>query len=140
MSENFFERPILNSPYGYPGRHWELDAERQPTNHIVELRRRCDLITPVPMPQRRRRTPGQIELEMGRDEGLSSPEQQYDVTRTINEIRGYVENWRKLPNPNQWQVTPATARLLQHWRHHRTGNRCRRKSALMTSVFAFRDR
>jgi type III restriction enzyme len=24
-----------------------------------------------------------------------------------------------LPNPSQWQVTPETARLLQHWRHHR---------------------
>jgi type III restriction enzyme len=23
-----------------------------------------------------------------------------------------------LPNPNQWQVTPETARLLRHWRHH----------------------
>ena len=23
-----------------------------------------------------------------------------------------------LPNPNDWQVTPETARLLQHWRHH----------------------
>ena len=23
-----------------------------------------------------------------------------------------------MPNPNQWQVTPATTRLLQHWRHH----------------------
>ena len=22
------------------------------------------------------------------------------------------------PNPDQWQVTPETARLLQHWRHH----------------------
>jgi hypothetical protein len=21
-------------------------------------------------------------------------------------------------NPNQWQVTPETARLIQHWRHH----------------------
>jgi type III restriction enzyme len=30
-----------------------------------------------------------------------------------------VEDWRNLPNPNQWQVTPETARLLQHWRHHR---------------------
>ena len=26
--------------------------------------------------------------------------------------------WRSLPNPSQWQVTPETARLLQHWRHH----------------------
>ena len=27
--------------------------------------------------------------------------------------------WRSLPNPSQWQVTPETARLLQHWRHHK---------------------
>ena len=24
---SFFEQPILNSPYAYPGRHWELDAD-----------------------------------------------------------------------------------------------------------------
>ena len=24
-----------------------------------------------------------------------------------------------MPNPNDWQVTPETARLLQHWRHHK---------------------
>ncbi len=30
-----------------------------------------------------------------------------------------MEAWRNLPNPDQWQVTPETARLLQHWRHHR---------------------
>src|SRR5207245_2853040 len=35
-----------------------------------------------------------------------------------NEIRGHVAAWRGLPNPNQWQVTPETARLLQYWRHH----------------------
>ena len=32
MSERFFERPILNSPYAYPGRHWELDETGQPTD------------------------------------------------------------------------------------------------------------
>ena len=31
MTDSFFERPILNSPYAYPGRHWELDDDRQPT-------------------------------------------------------------------------------------------------------------
>src|SRR5215472_3229358 len=118
MDDSFFERPILNSPYGYPARYWELDSEGQPTNRIIEARRRCDLITPVPLPQRRRRAPGQVELDLGSDEGLSTPEQEYDVPRLINEIRGYVDNWRRLPNPNQWQVTPETARLLQHWRHH----------------------
>jgi type III restriction enzyme len=29
-----------------------------------------------------------------------------------------VNDWRRLPNPDQWQVSPETARLLQHWRHH----------------------
>jgi type III restriction enzyme len=118
--ESFFERPILNSPYVYPGRHWELDEEGQPTNRIIDTRRRSELITPVPKPQRRRRTPAQPqpELEFGRDEGLSTADQQYDITRLINEIRRQVDNWRRLPNPNQWQVTPETARLLQHWRHH----------------------
>jgi type III restriction enzyme len=29
-----------------------------------------------------------------------------------------VNAWRTLPDPIQWQVTPETARLLQHWRHH----------------------
>jgi type III restriction enzyme len=50
--------------------------------------------------------------------GLSTKEQQYDPSSIINEVRGYVDAWRSLPNPNQWQVTPETARLLRHWRHH----------------------
>ena len=32
----FFEQPVLNSPYEYPSRHWELDASGQPTNKILE--------------------------------------------------------------------------------------------------------
>jgi len=27
-----------------------------------------------------------------------------------------VTSWRELPNPANWGVTPATQRLLQHWR------------------------
>jgi type III restriction enzyme len=46
-------------------------------------------------------------------------DQQYDPTSIINEVRSHVDVWRSLPNPNQWQVTPETARLLQHWRHHK---------------------
>jgi len=48
MTEHFFEKPILNAPYAFPARHWELDADGQPTNRIIETRRRSDLITPVP--------------------------------------------------------------------------------------------
>jgi type III restriction enzyme len=99
VNESFFERPILNSPYACPPRHWELDEDGQPTNRIIETRRRSELITPVPKPQRRRRAPGQGELGLGVEDGLSTPEQEYNPTPIINEIRGYVAAWRNLPNP-----------------------------------------
>ena len=40
MSNPFFDRPILNSPYERPSKHWELDADGQPTQKIIEERRR----------------------------------------------------------------------------------------------------
>jgi type III restriction enzyme len=49
-------------------------------------------------------------------DGLSSEEQEYNPTPIINEVRTYVETWRNLPNPDQWLVTPESARLLKHWR------------------------
>jgi type III restriction enzyme len=118
MDDSFFERPILNSPYDHPARHWELDEDGQPTNRLIENRRRSDLITPVPKPQRRRRSSSQREMVLDTGDGLSTAEQEYNPTPIINEIRSYVETWRNLPNPDQWQVTPETARLLRHWRHH----------------------
>jgi hypothetical protein len=45
MSNPFFERPILNSPYEYPVRHWELDADGQPTQRIIENRRLAEFKT-----------------------------------------------------------------------------------------------
>ena len=118
MSETFFERPILNSPYKYPGKHWELDADGQPTNRMIESRRRSDLITPVPKPKKRKAAKAQTEMVLDSGDGLSTADQEYNPTPIINKIRGHVESWRNLPNPNDWGVTPETARLLQHWRHH----------------------
>ena len=43
----------------------------------------------------------------------------YDHTAIINGVRQQVDKWRILSNPSDWQVTPETARLLQHWRHHK---------------------
>ena len=117
MTETFFERPILNSPYECPGRHWELDADGQPTNSIIEARRRSDLITPVPKPKRRRQNKRQASFDLGTDD-LTADEQEYNPTPIINEVRSYVEAWRKLPSPDQWLVTSETARLLTHWRNH----------------------
>lgn len=119
MSNPFFDHPILNSPYARPARHWELDEHGQPTQRTIDTRRRTEFITPIPKPKKRKKASGQEILVFDEGKGLSTTEQQYDPTSIINEVRGYVETWRSLPNPSQWQVTPETARLLQHWRHHK---------------------
>src|SRR5215207_4621586 len=118
MSNPFFDHPILNSPYQPPSQHWELDNEGQPTQKIVAIRRRAEFITPIPKPKKRKKAAVQAEIAFDEGKGLSTKEQQYDPTSVINEVRQTVDAWRALPNANQWQVTPETARLLQHWRHH----------------------
>lgn len=123
MDNKFFEKPILNSPYEYPSRHWELDEDGQPTQQIIETRRRAEFITPIPKPRKRKRGRGdQKEMALGDAAGISTEDQQYDLTSRINELRQKVDQWRKLPNPADWHVTPETARLLQHWRHHEFSN------------------
>ena len=117
MDAGFFDRPILNSPYAIPQHHWELDADGQPTQVIVESRRKSDLITPVPKPKKQKGSKGQASMVLGGKDSLSTEEQEYNPTPIINEVRGFVDAWRNLPNPEQWLVTPETARLLQHWRH-----------------------
>lgn len=119
MSNPFFDHPILNSPYARPSRHWELDPTGQPTQRIVDSRRRADFITPIPKAKKRKGSATQSEMVLDEGKGISTKQQQYDATSIINEVRGYVETWRKLPLSSQWQVTPETARLLDHWRNHR---------------------
>src|SRR6202049_2951138 len=114
----FFEHPILYSPYEYPTRHWELDDDGQPTQRIMDRRRRAEFITPIPQPKKRRGSADQQQIVFDEGKGLSTKEQQYDPTSIINKLRQQVDQWRSLPSPSQWQVTPETARLLQHWRHH----------------------
>ena len=54
MPDPFFDHPILNSPYECPPQHWELDAHGQPTQRIIESRRRAEFITPIPKPKKRK--------------------------------------------------------------------------------------
>ena len=118
MGNKFFEEPILNNPYSYPARHWELDEKGQPTHEIIETRRRAEFVTPVPAPRRRRGTEGQQEVEFADETGVGTDTQKYDQISIVNQVRQHVDEWRKLNNSTDWQVTPETARLLQHWRHH----------------------
>lgn len=118
MSDLFFEKPILNSPYEMPSRHWELDASGQPTQRITDSRRLAEFITPIPKPRKQKGAGKQDSLLFDEGHGLSNQEQQYDHTAIINAVRHEVNKWRELPDPSSWRVTPETSRLLQHWRHH----------------------
>jgi len=115
MPADFFKNPILNSPYGYPGQHWELEGG-QPTGQIVEDRRDCSYLTPIPKSKKRKKDAEQTDLFADQPK-VSVDGVEYDPTSIVNQVRGQVDTWRNLPE-GQWGVTPTTARLLRHWRTH----------------------
>ena len=109
MNNPFFDAPILNSPYEYPDRHWELDSGGLPTQQIIDRRRGADFETAaIPKPKA-------SKLEEQAVLGLEDDEIHAAI---INGVRREVDKWRRLPE-SQWRVTPETAALLKHWRHHR---------------------
>jgi len=118
MSQEFFERPILNSPYEYPAEHWEIDESGQPTQKVIPKRRPAEFLTPIPKPRRQSGAGQQVSLNYGDDKGISTERQRYEHAAIINGVREQVDKWRQLPE-TQWRVTPETARLLKHWRHHK---------------------
>ena len=117
MTESFFERPVINAPYEYPSRHWELDESGQPTDRILEHRRRVSFITPIPKPKKRKRTQRELVFDEAASR-LETESQQYALMEIINSVRRAIDDWRALPE-SQWRVTPETARLLQHWRQYK---------------------
>ncbi len=117
MSQSFFDHPILNSPYEPPTRYHALDEDGQPLEQPpIEGRRPCDFITPVPKPKRRSSKAAQASMVFDDASGLSDDDQEYNPKPIINEIRAHVTTWRNLSSDRDWGVTPATARLLHHWR------------------------
>lgn len=118
MSNPFFEHPILNGPYDYPMHHWQLDSQGQPTEKIIDQRRKAEFITPIPK-ARKQKKKNQSEFEFGDDTGISSAKQKYEAIPVINRLREEIEKWRKIPDKSKWGVTPETARLLDHWRNHK---------------------
>src|SRR6516162_3369564 len=119
MDNRFFEHPILNSPYDLPDRHWELDTQGQPTQRIIDTRRKAEFITPIPKPRKRKKSATQESIVFDEGAGLSTKNQRYESIPIINALRQQVDQWRQLRSPNEWQVTPETVLLLQHWRHHK---------------------
>lgn len=111
---SFFEKPILNSPYFAPSKHWEIE-DGYPTDKVIEKRRRSDLISAMPG-AKSKGSPSQQKMVLDSGDGRSSESVEYNPTPFINDLRAEVETWRRLPNPAQWQVSPITQRLVQHWR------------------------
>jgi len=91
MQNLFFEHPILNSPYEYPSRHWELDETGQPTQQIIEDRRRAEFITPIPKPKKRKGSDKQLEMVHDEGKGLPTQTQRYNPTPIINALRQQVD-------------------------------------------------
>lgn len=117
-SNRFFEQPVINSPYECPTNYWELDEDGQPTQRMLDGRRPAEFITPIPKPKKRKAQVKQGELGFVDDKGLSTKQQQYEMTSIINEVRSQVQAWRELKE-GLWGVTPETARLLNYWRKHK---------------------
>jgi type III restriction enzyme len=118
----FFDHPILNSPYEIPTQHWELDESGQPTQRILDTRRKAEFITPIPKPKKRKaESTDQKLFDFDEGKGISTPTQRYDPTSIINDVRSSIDMWR-LSKPGLWNVTPETSRLLQHWRCHKFSN------------------
>ncbi|MEZ5778862.1 MAG: DEAD/DEAH box helicase family protein [Paracoccaceae bacterium] len=110
---SFFEQPILNSPYCVPGRHWELDGDGRPTDKITEKRRPSELLTALPGTSAKSE---RTQTRMVFDDALSTETTDMSPSKIVNELRQELAAWRQQSTPSQWNVTPVTQRLLQHWR------------------------
>lgn len=117
MADDFFDHPILNSPYTDPRRHWALDESGQPTRELIGSRRKPSFLTPISKPgkSKPKGSGKQAGMIFDEGEGLLTEDQQHVINDDINEVRQQVEIWRGLAR-SQWGVTPETARLLQHRR------------------------
>ena len=113
MTDQFFERPILNSPYEIPTRHWELDATGQPTQQIAPSRRRAEFITPIPKPKKQKGSAKQASLLFDEGKGLSTQEQQYDHTAVINAVRQAMQYCAVLGQ--QYWVRSSFVASVQYW-------------------------
>jgi hypothetical protein len=130
MTDSFFERPVLNSPYEAPKLHHSLDEEGQPLDlPPAEGRRRSELITPVPKPQKHKnKASGQGRLGLGDDAGLSTEEQEYNPTPIIDDlVRRTKQEARSAERATGKETTPdlfgdfngiapeARTEFYQHW-------------------------
>ena len=92
MSNPFFERPILNSPYEYPRQHWELDL-RPAHQESSRPAAKPNSSTPIPKPRKQKGgKPQQQTLASTRAAASRPPSSSTSETATvINELRAHVD-------------------------------------------------
>lgn len=77
----FFEQPILNSPYEYPNKHWEL-KDGIPTQKILNCRRPADFITPIPKPKKYTK---KAEKQIVQENLIDIGKKEYDTAKKISD-------------------------------------------------------
>ena len=97
-NEQFFNRPILNSPYEYPGRgtgSWTRAAS--PPTRILERTAAMSLSSHrSPEPKKSKGAQIRRWTSTRKHSGIATEGQQYELAQTINSVRNAVDRWRAL--------------------------------------------
>jgi type III restriction enzyme len=98
-TDDFFKRPILNSPYAYPARHWELDDQGQPTQLVMDSRRKAEFKSPIPKPRKQKGKAKQTELDLVSDDQLSTANQTTKPPASSPNSAGKSKSGASVPTP-----------------------------------------
>ncbi len=102
MPQVVIEKPILNSPYEEPARHFRFSDDGI-TDEIVDARRVSSYFMPIPAAKKKGKQLA-FDTEWTRD--------RVEENKFINRVRGRVAQWR---SGRYVGVTKTTARLLEYW-------------------------
>ena len=132
MTDQFFERPILNSPYEIPARHWELDTTGQPTQQIAPSRRRAEFITPIPKPKKQKGSTKQESLLF--DEGMLDTDLAGLYGVAIKALNLAVKrNAERFPDDFMFQLA------AEEWAHMRSQTVTTSRRNISTPPYAFTE-
>ena len=118
MSEAFFDHPILNfslTRYLVDTGSWTSKGSRPSKS---SKRRRAAVHHADPEAEEAEGQDSLKKSSSSSTKARASRPKSSNTTPPRSSTRcAHVEPWRALPIEH-WDVTPETARLLQHWRHH----------------------
>ncbi len=106
MPQVVIDKPIINSPFVEPTRHYRFGDEGI-TNELVDGRRGSSYFIPIPGPKKKG---GQLHIDTEWTRDRIKPNDK------VNEIRERVARWRKGSGGVRYRdVTAVTRRLLDYW-------------------------